>query len=114
MAFNTGVGAEVQRPLATVVIGGLVSSTLLTLVVLPVLYIAPISVQPQQGKPSHEESPPAPARARPRGRRARHRLGLVVGQQLLQARRGLLLPRRALLSASSLAPCRIPTPSVRC
>ncbi|HYG69383.1 MAG TPA: efflux RND transporter permease subunit, partial [Anaeromyxobacteraceae bacterium] len=38
MAVNTGVGAEVQRPLATVVIGGMVSSTLLTLVVLPVLY----------------------------------------------------------------------------
>ena len=38
MAMNTGIGAEVQRPLATVVIGGLVSSTLLTLVVLPVLY----------------------------------------------------------------------------
>jgi cobalt-zinc-cadmium resistance protein CzcA len=38
MAFNTGIGAEVQRPLATVVIGGVISSTLLTLVVLPVLY----------------------------------------------------------------------------
>ena len=38
MAFNTGIGAEVQRPLATVVIGGILSSTLLTLVVLPVLY----------------------------------------------------------------------------
>lgn len=38
MALNTGVGAEVQRPLATVVIGGIVSSTLLTLVVLPALY----------------------------------------------------------------------------
>ena len=38
MALNTGVGAEVQRPLATVVIGGIFSSTLLTLVVLPVLY----------------------------------------------------------------------------
>jgi cobalt-zinc-cadmium resistance protein CzcA len=38
MAVNTGVGAEVQRPLATVVIGGVVSSTVLTLVVLPVLY----------------------------------------------------------------------------
>ena len=38
MALNTGIGAEVQRPLATVVIGGIVSSTLLTLVVLPVLY----------------------------------------------------------------------------
>lgn len=40
MALNTGVGAEVQRPLATVVIGGILSSTLLTLVVLPVLYSA--------------------------------------------------------------------------
>ena len=39
MAFNTGTGAEVQRPLATVVIGGIVSSTLLTLVVLPALYL---------------------------------------------------------------------------
>jgi len=38
MAFNTGIGAEVQRPLATVVIGGLVSATALTLLVLPVLY----------------------------------------------------------------------------
>ena len=38
MAFNTGAGAEVQRPLATVVIGGIVSSTLLTLVILPALY----------------------------------------------------------------------------
>jgi cobalt-zinc-cadmium resistance protein CzcA len=38
MAFNTGVGSEVQRPLATVVIGGIISSTVLTLVVLPALY----------------------------------------------------------------------------
>lgn len=38
MAFNIGIGAEVQRPLATVVIGGIISSTLLTLVVLPILY----------------------------------------------------------------------------
>jgi len=38
MALNTGTGAEVQRPLATVVIGGIVSSTLLTLIVLPALY----------------------------------------------------------------------------
>ncbi|MBI2931958.1 MAG: efflux RND transporter permease subunit [Planctomycetes bacterium] len=40
MAFNTGIGAEVQRPLATVVIGGLMSSTILTLFVLPTLYVA--------------------------------------------------------------------------
>ncbi|MBI5442547.1 MAG: efflux RND transporter permease subunit, partial [Deltaproteobacteria bacterium] len=38
MALNTGIGAEVQNPLATVVIGGVISSTLLTLLVLPVLY----------------------------------------------------------------------------
>ena len=38
MAFNVGTGAEVQRPLATVVIGGIISSTLLTLIVLPALY----------------------------------------------------------------------------
>jgi len=38
MALNTGAGAEVQRPLATVVIGGIISSTLLTLLVLPALY----------------------------------------------------------------------------
>lgn len=39
MAINTDIGAEVQRPLATVVIGGIISATILTLIVLPVLYI---------------------------------------------------------------------------
>jgi cobalt-zinc-cadmium resistance protein CzcA len=38
MALATSIGAEVQRPLATVVIGGILSSTALTLLVLPVLY----------------------------------------------------------------------------
>jgi heavy metal efflux system protein len=38
MALNTGIGSEVQRPLATVVIGGIISSTILTLFVIPVLY----------------------------------------------------------------------------
>jgi cobalt-zinc-cadmium resistance protein CzcA len=38
IALNTGLGAEVQRPLATVVIGGLVTSTLLTLLVIPSIY----------------------------------------------------------------------------
>jgi cobalt-zinc-cadmium resistance protein CzcA len=38
MALSTSAGAEVQRPLATVVIGGIVSSTFLTLLLLPVLY----------------------------------------------------------------------------
>jgi cobalt-zinc-cadmium resistance protein CzcA len=39
MAISTGVGAEVQRPLATVVVGGILTSTALTLVVLPALYV---------------------------------------------------------------------------
>ncbi|HPB81911.1 MAG TPA: CusA/CzcA family heavy metal efflux RND transporter [Spirochaetota bacterium] len=39
MALNTGLGAEVQRPLATVVIGGVISSTILTLLLLPTLYL---------------------------------------------------------------------------
>ena len=38
MLLSSGVGAETQRPFATVVVGGLLSSTLLTLVLLPVLY----------------------------------------------------------------------------
>ena len=39
MAIATGTGAEVQRPLATVVIGGIISSTVLPLLVLPALYV---------------------------------------------------------------------------
>jgi len=39
MALSTGVGAEVQRPLATVVIGGIATSTILTLFVLPLLFV---------------------------------------------------------------------------
>ena len=38
MLLSTGVGAETQRPLATVVIGGLITSTLLTLLLLPLIY----------------------------------------------------------------------------
>ncbi len=38
MLLSRGIGSEIQRPLATVVVGGLFSSTLLTLIVLPVLY----------------------------------------------------------------------------
>ena len=38
MALSTSAGAEIQRPLATVVIGGLITSTLLTLLVLPAVY----------------------------------------------------------------------------
>jgi len=38
MLFATGPGSEIQKPLATVVVGGLITSTLLTLIVLPTLY----------------------------------------------------------------------------
>ncbi|MEL7400019.1 MAG: efflux RND transporter permease subunit, partial [Pseudomonadota bacterium] len=48
MAFNAGTGAEVQRPLATVVIGGIISSTLLTLLVLPTLYQLVYRFKPSQ------------------------------------------------------------------
>jgi cobalt-zinc-cadmium resistance protein CzcA len=48
MALNTGVGAEVQRPLATVVIGCVATSTLLTLVVLPAMYAVVARRQPTQ------------------------------------------------------------------
>ena len=39
MALSHGIGSEVQRPLAVVIIGGLVSATILTLIVLPSLYL---------------------------------------------------------------------------
>jgi cobalt-zinc-cadmium resistance protein CzcA len=48
MALNTGTGAEVQRPLATVVIGGIISATLLSLFVLPALYRIAYRAMPAQ------------------------------------------------------------------
>jgi cobalt-zinc-cadmium resistance protein CzcA len=52
MAFNTGMGAEVQRPLATVVIGGVVSAMVMSLFVLRVLYIVVQSPFERRAKPS--------------------------------------------------------------
>ena len=46
MALNTSTGAEVQRPLATVVIGGIISATVLSLIVLPALYRLASKEQP--------------------------------------------------------------------
>jgi len=46
----TGTGAEVQKPLATVVIGGLISATILTLIILPVLYVRYGSAAARRGK----------------------------------------------------------------
>lgn len=63
MALNTGLGAEVQRPLATVVIGGVISSTLLTLLVLPVLYTV-FGVRPRaatEAAPASQAPPGAEA-----------------------------------------------------
>jgi cobalt-zinc-cadmium resistance protein CzcA len=58
MALNVGVGAEVQRPLATVVIGGIISSTMLTLLVLPALYrIAHRDGEPVKAKVSARPKP---------------------------------------------------------
>ncbi|MFN0218220.1 MAG: efflux RND transporter permease subunit [Hyphomicrobium sp.] len=61
MAVNVGAGAEVQRPLATVVIGGIISSTILTLFVLPALYRLMHSATPLEAKspdkPAEQASP---------------------------------------------------------
>jgi cobalt-zinc-cadmium resistance protein CzcA len=54
MALATGPGAEVQRPLATVVIGGIVSAAMLTLIILPILLVVfqkePLASEPVQTK----------------------------------------------------------------
>ncbi len=54
MALATGTGAEVQKPLATVVIGGLISSTLLTLLVLPALYKVACTKKEENSQPEYE------------------------------------------------------------
>ncbi len=58
MALATGTGAEVQKPLATVVIGGLISSTLLTLLVLPALYRFEERERPKEELLAPNEEPP--------------------------------------------------------
>jgi cobalt-zinc-cadmium resistance protein CzcA len=60
LAFSHGIGSEVQRPLAVVVIGGLVSSTLLTLIVLPTLY----GVFVEAKEPAVADEVPSPAHPR--------------------------------------------------
>ncbi len=65
MALATGPGAEVQRPLATVVIGGVISSTILTLLVLPVLFTlfgaSARQKEAETGEPTREAEPPGAA-----------------------------------------------------
>jgi cobalt-zinc-cadmium resistance protein CzcA len=61
MALSTHAGSEVQRPLATVVIGGLITSTFLTLVVLPVVYAWLASPPDRGGASSLRAIPAAPS-----------------------------------------------------
>jgi cobalt-zinc-cadmium resistance protein CzcA len=56
LLFSTGTGSEVQRPLATVVVGGLVTSTTLTLLVIPAVYKW-FAVRPQMEADLRGESP---------------------------------------------------------
>lgn len=56
MALNMGIGAEVQRPVATVVIGGIVSATLLTLLILPALCFTAYRKAPQSAFANNEEN----------------------------------------------------------
>jgi len=70
MAISTGAGAEVQQPLATVVIGGLVTSTLLTLLVLPLLYLMferKQALRDAEGASAHEQHPIPPHSTVPSG-----------------------------------------------
>jgi cobalt-zinc-cadmium resistance protein CzcA len=70
MATSTSPGSEVQRPLATVVIGGLITSTILTLIVLPVLYewMEETSVRIRTMVATFVERRRAPALSKPTGR----------------------------------------------
>ena len=70
MAFNTGMGAEVQRPLATVVIGGVISGMVMSLLVLRVLYMVfagPVGKRAARAEPARERGEPEPAVATPAG-----------------------------------------------
>ena len=60
LAFSTGMGAEVQRPLATVVIGGVISAMVLSLLVLRVLYVV-FKMPKWRKSPSVQASPPLEA-----------------------------------------------------
>ena len=57
MALSHGVGSEVQKPLATVIIGGLVSASILTLLVLPALYL--VFERPGKAEENGEQAVPA-------------------------------------------------------
>ena len=98
MALATSAGAEVQRPLATVVIGGLVSATLLTLLVLPVLYALSERVKAggANGEPQPEVTSAAPAKSLPV---APGLLLLLLGLPLLGRAQGPLTAAQAVSQA---------------
>ncbi len=98
MALAQSAGAEVQRPLATVVIGGLVSATLLTLLVLPVLYALSERVKAggPDGKPQPAATPAAPAKSLPV---ASGLLLLLLGLPLLARAQGPLTAAQAVSQA---------------
>ena len=75
MAFSTGMGAEVQRPLATVVIGGVIGAMIMSLLVLRVLYMVFNSILPRRACPDQ----PVPRRACPGGDMPHQPLATQVG-----------------------------------
>ena len=95
MALSTSAGAEVQKPLATVVIGGLISATLLTLLVLPVLYT--FFTKDDEEAPAAKMPPAAPTptdfpAGAGSGRGARPGVAAVVANQRLLPKRRRLRP----------------------
>jgi cobalt-zinc-cadmium resistance protein CzcA len=60
MALSTGIGSETQKPLALVVIGGLISATFLTLVVLPTMYLWSVRLQEARATRRARALPAAP------------------------------------------------------
>ena len=106
MALATGTGAEVQRPLATVVIGGIISSTILTLLVLPALYRLLHRRTPrswnwpnQPAWPATTHEPGAAAHPGP------PRLGNVIGPSAIR-RRSIATPE---FFPDRLSPCIFPS-----
>ncbi|MGI4820319.1 MAG: CusA/CzcA family heavy metal efflux RND transporter [Janthinobacterium lividum] len=104
MALSTSAGAEVQKPLATVVIGGLISATLLTLVVLPVLYM----LFTKDGEPNPKQAAQAAEDARHAAEKGEEPTPTpaavpVVAGLLLVLLSGLTLPARAQNTLASTA-----------
>ena len=112
MALSDTAGAEVQRPLATVVIGGLVTATLLTLVVLPILYS--LFLKGGRGAtpelPQTPETLPVPAASPPNAPAGAHPIAGVVALLLLAA--GCLLPGRSYGQARPGTPAAVTAPAL--